>query len=100
MCTDFDTKKRLVDHTWTGFEFSRQEKSHVMGRVPDVSQPLGLIFLLELKKGRAPDVFRHLGLMELVGVKKVGHVGRLPHVNRLSWRYKFYLTFELINGLI
>ena len=33
----------LVDRTWTGFEFSRQEKSHVMGRVPDVDRPLGLI---------------------------------------------------------
>jgi hypothetical protein len=54
-----------------------------MGRVPDVSRPLGLIFLLESKKGRAPDVFWRLGLMELVGVKKVGHVGRLLDVNRL-----------------
>jgi hypothetical protein len=32
-------------------EFSREEKSHVMGRVPDVDQLLGLIFLLESKKG-------------------------------------------------
>ncbi len=40
-----------MDWTWTGFEFSRQEKSHVMGRVPDVSRPLGLIFLLDSKKG-------------------------------------------------
>ena len=56
----------------------------MMGRVPDVSRPLGLTFLLESKKGRVLDVFRHhLGLMELVGVKKVGHVGRLPDVNRL-----------------
>ena len=50
-CTVFDTEIRLVDRTWTGFEFSRQEKSHVMGRVPDVDRLLGLIFLLESKKG-------------------------------------------------
>ena len=36
-----------VDRFWV----SPQEKSHVMGRVPDVSQPLGLIFLLVPKKG-------------------------------------------------
>jgi hypothetical protein len=34
-----------------------------------------------------------------VGVEKVGHVGCLPDVNWLSWRDKFYFTFELINGL-
>ena len=46
------------------------KKSHVMGRVP-----------------------------LSVGVEKVGHVGCLPDVNWLSWRDKFYFTFELIMGL-
>ena len=81
-CTErapfFDAKIRIVDRTWTGFEFSRQEKSHVMnpalgsnlsvgvekshvmGRVPDVDRLLGLIllksFLLWLSTGREPSV--------------------------------------------
>jgi hypothetical protein len=54
-----------VDRTWTVFEFSCQEKSHVMGRVLDVSRPLGLIFLLESKKGsctRHAPAFRPNGV--------------------------------------
>jgi hypothetical protein len=61
---------------WTCFEFSHQEKSHVMGQVPAFGPNLS------------------------VGVKKVGHVCRLQDVNWLSWRDEFYLKFELINGLI
>jgi hypothetical protein len=48
--------------------------------------------------GRVPDVFYVWASNLSVGVKKVGHIGRLPDMNRLSWRDKFCFTFELIIG--
>jgi hypothetical protein len=52
-----------VDQTWIGFEFFRQENSHVMGRVPDVSRPLGLILgkILFLLLVYLPDVLQQTG---------------------------------------
>jgi hypothetical protein len=72
-CTVFDTEIRLVDRTWTSFEFSCQEKSHVMGRVPDAFRPSGLIFLLESKKASCIRSVPAFGPNLCVGVEKVGH---------------------------
>jgi hypothetical protein len=73
MCTVFDKEIRLVDRMWTGFEFSRQEKSHAMGRVPNVFRPLGLIFLLESKKVSCTGCVPAFGPNLSVGVENVGH---------------------------
>jgi hypothetical protein len=72
-CTVFDTEIRLVNRTWTSFEFSCQEKSHVMGRVPDAFRPSGLIFLLESKKASCIRSVPAFGPNLCVGVEKVGH---------------------------
>jgi len=55
-----------------------------MGRVPDVDRLLGLIFLLESKKGSCTGCVPAFGPNGVGRSQKVGQVGRLPDVNRLS----------------
>ena len=53
-------------------------------RAPDVDRLLGLIFLLESKKGSCTGCVPAFGPNGVGWSQKVGQVGRLPDVNRLS----------------